>query len=84
VRADSRGIARFFQAALDGYHRDSCRTARFKELDVVPTGSRSALGTVTWELLGGGGRVIRQWRQSYNFIRVEQSGPVLASTAHRP
>jgi hypothetical protein len=77
-------IARFFQAALDGYHRDGCRTARFKGLDVVPMGSRSALGRVTWELLGGDGRIVRQWRQSYNLVRIEQSWQVFASTAHLP
>ena len=75
-------IARFFQGALDGYYRDGCRRARFKDLDVAPMGSRSALGTVTWELLGEDGRVIRQWRQSYNLVQVDGGWQVLASTAH--
>jgi hypothetical protein len=39
-RAEVEG---FFQRALDGYRRDGCRAARFKDLDVVPMGGRSAL-----------------------------------------
>jgi hypothetical protein len=31
-------IERFFQAAVDAYHRDGCRGIRFKDLDVVERG----------------------------------------------
>jgi hypothetical protein len=78
-RAD---VERFFQAALDGYYRDGCRASRFKDLDVVPMGGRSALGTVTWQLLAEDGRVRKEWRQSYNLVRVEKGWQVLASTYH--
>ncbi len=78
-RAEVEG---FFQAALDGYRRDGCRAARFKDLDVVPMGGRSALGTVTWELLREDGSVLRTWRQSYNLARVDGGWQVFASTYH--
>ena len=78
-RAEVEG---FFQAALDGYRRDGCRAARFKDLDVVPMGGRSALGTVTWELLREDGGVLRAWRQSYNLARLEGGWQVFASTSH--
>jgi hypothetical protein len=78
-RAEVEG---FFQAAVDAYHRDGCRGIRFKDLDVVPMGGRSVLGTVTWELLGEEGSVLRQWRQSYNLVRVEAGWQILASTYH--
>ena len=78
-RAD---IERFFQTALDGYHRDGCRATRFKDLDVVPMGGRSVLGTVTWELLREDGSVLKEWRQSYNLARVEKGWQILASTYH--
>ncbi|MET0487233.1 MAG: hypothetical protein ABW216_16130 [Candidatus Rokuibacteriota bacterium] len=78
-RAD---IERFFQAAIDAYHRDGCRGIRFKDLDVMPIGGRSALGTVSWELLREDGAVLRQWRQSYNLVRVERGWQVFASTYH--
>lgn len=78
-RAEVEG---FFQRALDGYRRDGCRAARFRDLDVVEMGGRSVLGTVTWELLGEDGSVLRQWRQSYNLARVEGRWQVFASTYH--
>ena len=72
----------FFQVAVDAYHRDGCRGIRFKDLDVVPMGGRSVLGTVTWELLREEGSVLKQWRQSYNLVRVEAGWQILASTYH--
>jgi hypothetical protein len=75
-------VEEFFQAALDGYRRDGCRTARFKDLEVVPMGGRSALGTVTWELLREDGSVLRAWRQSYNLAQVGEGWQVFASTYH--
>jgi hypothetical protein len=38
-------VERVFQSAVDSYHRDGCRSIRFKDLDVVPMGGRSVLGT---------------------------------------
>ena len=80
-RAD---IERFFQAALDGYYRGGCRAARFRDLEVVPMGGRSVLGTVTWELLGEDGSLVKVWRQSYNLVLLEEGWQVLASTYHLP
>jgi hypothetical protein len=37
---------------------------------------------VTWELLGDDGRVLRQWRQSYNLVRLDAGWQVFASTYH--
>jgi hypothetical protein len=45
-------------------------------------GARSALGTVTWELLREDGSVLKHWRQSYNLVRAEKGWRVLASTYH--
>ena len=78
-RAEVEG---FFQRALDGYRRDGCRAARFKDLDVVEMGGRSVLGTVTWELLRDDGSVLRQWRQSYNLVRLDAGWQAFASTYH--
>ena len=75
-------VETFFQTALDRYHADGCRRARFHELEVVPLGGRSAVGTVTWKLLSDDDRVVRTWRQSYNLLRVEDTWRVVASTFH--
>jgi hypothetical protein len=77
-------VERFFQRTLDRYHAEGSRTCRYKELEVVPLGGRSALGTVTWELLGEDGGVLKQWRQSYNLVRTDDGWRVLASTYHLP
>ncbi|HET8533395.1 MAG TPA: hypothetical protein VFO08_19735 [Methylomirabilota bacterium] len=75
-------VGRFFQATLDRYHADGCRACRFKDLEVVPMGGLSVLGTVTWELLRDDGGVLREWRQSYNLVQREGGWRVLASTYH--
>jgi hypothetical protein len=75
-------VERFFQSAVDSYRRDGCRGTRFKDLDVVPMGGRSVLGTVTWELLREDRTALRHWRQSYNLVRVEGGWQILASTYH--
>jgi hypothetical protein len=77
-------VERFFQAAVESYHKEGCRGIRFTDLDVVPMGGRSVLGTVTWELLREDGSVLRHWRQSYNLVRVDGGWQILASTYHVP
>ena len=75
-------VERFFQAAVDSYHRDGCRGIQWRDPDIVSMGGRSALATVTWDLLRQDGTVLRHWRQSYNLVRVETGWQVFASTYH--
>src|SRR5262245_40774625 len=75
-------MERYFQAAIDEYRAQGCRDIRFTELEVVPIGGRSALGTVTWQLLRDDGGVVRQWRQSYNLYRGDDGLHIYCSTQH--
>jgi hypothetical protein len=75
-------LAKFFQGVADAYYRDGYRSGRFSKLEVVPMGARSALATMDWELCRADGSVIRQWRQSYNVVRVDKGWQILASTFH--
>jgi hypothetical protein len=75
-------LTRFFQGVADTYHRDGYRSSRFSNLGVTPIGGRSALATVDWELLREDGSVLRQWRQSYNLVRVDGAWQILVSTFH--
>ena len=75
-------VERFFQAAVDSYHRDGCRGIQWRDLDVVPMGDRSVLATVTWDLLREDRTVLRHWRQSYNLARVDPGWQIFASTYH--
>jgi hypothetical protein len=78
----SNDLAAFFQNVADTYYREGYRDGRFKILQVVPIGGRSALVTVDWELLRGDGSLIRGWRQSYNLVRVNAAWQILVSTFH--
>jgi hypothetical protein len=75
-------IEEFFQATVDDYHREGCRACRYTDLEVVGIGRRCALGTVTWELVREDQTIVKQWRQSYNLVRIERDWLVYASTAH--
>ena len=75
-------LTRFFQGVADSYRKDDYRTGRFRNLEVVPIGARSALVTVDWELLRADESVIREWRQSYNLVRAESGRQILVSTLH--
>jgi hypothetical protein len=75
-------LARFFQSVAESYRREGYRNGRFKNLQIVPIGARSALATMDWELLRGDGSVIRQWRQSYNVVRHGTAWRILVSTFH--
>jgi hypothetical protein len=72
----------FFQKVADGYYREGFRGGPFAYLEVVATGTRSALATMDWEMLREDKTVIRRWRQSYNLLRVGADWKILASTFH--
>lgn len=75
-------IASYFQTVLDNYAAQGCRSCRYLELEVFAVGSKSAIGTVTWEMLGQNGKVLSSWRESYNFMRTENGWRIFASTDH--
>jgi hypothetical protein len=79
VHAD---IARYFQAVVDDYHSKGCRSCRYRDLEVVALGTRSALATVTWDLLREDGTSMVSWRESYNLTLVGELFRVVASVDH--
>jgi len=75
-------VVRYYRAALEGYHRDGCRSCRWANLQVTSAGSRSLLAAVTWDLIHEDGSVMRTWRQSY-FLKSSDDGPkAFASASH--
>jgi hypothetical protein len=75
-------VVRYYQAALDGYHRDGCRSCRWSGLSLTPMGGRSMLAAVTWELRRDDGSLVVRWRQSYS-LAIGADGPkVFASAMH--
>jgi hypothetical protein len=83
-------LARFFQGVAETYRDEGYRKGRFKNLQIVPLGGRSALATMDWELQRSDGSVIRAWRQSYNVVRKanpgldRREGRPFATPAFRP
>ena len=77
-------IERFFQQVADGYAKEGMHTGVFRNFSAVPMGARSVLVTVDWDMLGADGGAIRQWRQSYNLVRVDNVWRILAATIHLP
>ncbi len=76
-------VVRYYQAALDRYHRDGCRSCRWSELSVVLLGRRAVLAAVTWDLLRDNGTVLTRWRQSYNLSLFGDDGPkAFATVSH--
>ncbi len=77
-------IAQFFDSVAASYAAEGAQSGRFKDFSVIPMGGRSMLTTVDWEMVGAAGRVIRQWRQSYNLIRTAIGWQIFVSTIHTP
>src|SRR3954451_6550223 len=75
-------IAQFFQGVADTYRREGSKSGTMHDLEVVAIGGRSALATVTWKNLRADGSVARQWRQSYNVVRLAEGWRILAATFH--
>jgi len=75
-------LARFFQEVLDTYKGQGLASTTMHDLRVVPIGDRSALASMTWKAVDADGRPIREWRQSYNLVRLADGWRILVSTFH--
>ena len=75
-------VGSYFQSVVDSCYGNGCRSCQYKDLDVVRIGSRSALGTVTWELLREDESVLKTWRESYNLVLSSGGLKIFASTDH--
>jgi hypothetical protein len=75
-------VIRYYRAALEGYHRNGCRSCRWTVLEVTPTGTRSMLASVAWDLVHEDGSTMVSWKQSYH-LRESEAGPkAFASASH--
>ena len=75
-------IATYFQNVVDNYRSKGCRSCRYRDLEVLALGKRSALATVTWDLLREDGTALASWRESYNLALAGESLRVVASVDH--
>ena len=75
-------IAKFFQGVTDTYKREGTTTATINDLTAVALGERCTLVTLTWKNLRDDGSVSREWRQSYNIVRLPDGLRILAAIFH--
>jgi hypothetical protein len=75
-------VVRYYRAATENYHRNGCRSCRWTNLAVTPTGSRSMLAAVIWDLLHEDGSVMVTWRQSYSLTETDAGPKAFASATH--
>ena len=75
-------IATFFHGVADTYYKEGLRRSEFKNLEVVPVGGRALLATGQWMFYREDGTPLKQWRQSYNLVRVDGTWRILLSTFH--
>lgn len=74
--------AKFFDGVADTYYKEGLRRSEFKNLEVSRVGGRCLLATMDWVFYRGDGSLLKQWRQSYNLVRVDGRWHILASTFH--
>jgi len=73
----------FFPQVIDAWKKEGYKSFTMCDFEVIKLGSSSVLVTFTWEMLDNNADLIRQWRQSYNLIKKDDSWKVLLSTFHR-
>jgi hypothetical protein len=75
-------LASFFGSVAEGYHREGNAGGGFRDLAVQPIGGRSTLATMDWVFLREDGSFLREWRQSYNLLRVNGGWQIFVATFH--
>jgi hypothetical protein len=76
-------LQRFFRGVAEGYQREgNLGPGRYHGLTVQPIGGRSVLATLTWQFVLKDGSILREWRQSYNLLRVDGRWQIFVSTFH--
>lgn len=75
-------IEKFFQGVADTYYDEGLRRSEIKNFEVIPIGERSLLATMDWVFYRGDGTLLKQWRQSYNLVRIDGRWQIVLSTFH--
>ena len=79
----SKELQEFFQGVGAGYDKEgNLGPGRYHSLTTQPIGAQSLLATLTWQMVQKDGSIIREWRQSYNLVRIDGRLQILAATLH--
>ena len=75
-------VARFFQGVLDTYRGQGFSGATMHDLVVISNRRSQRLGYHDLKMIRADGSPIREWRQSYNMVRIAEGWRILVSTFH--
>ena len=79
---DHQAARRFFEQARAAWVEDGYDHFATSDYEVVALGERSLLVTLNWAMLSQQDTVLRQWRQSYNLVKLDQVWKLAFSTFH--
>lgn len=90
VRGDGKSIIMntnndakvFFTSVLSKWKKDGYVKFFTKDYEVINLGVKSMLVTFTWQMMGKNNVVIKEWKQSYNLIKKEDTWKIIMSTFH--
>ena len=90
VRGDGKSIIMntnndakvFFTSVLSKWKKDGYVKFSTKDYEVINLGVKSMLVTFTWQMMGKNNVVIKEWKQSYNLIKKEDTWKIIMSTFH--
>jgi hypothetical protein len=76
-------LQEFFQGVGDAYNREAdLGPGRYYGLRTQPIGARSVLAALNWQMVRTVGSIVREWRQSYNLVRIDARWQILVATLH--
>lgn len=78
----NQSASEFFSKAYSLWQEEGYASFKTCDYTVIPIGGSATLVTLTWEMLDKNNQLIKEWRQSYNLVKKDNSWKVYASTFH--
>lgn len=80
IFSSSEAIAAYFQRYLDQYSKEGARSCHFELISYCPTGRKTALAIIKWQLRNQEGLTTAEWRESYHLLETDDGLWVLTSS----
>ena len=79
---DRTAVRTHLAEVMAAYARSGAARATIAGLDVLPLGRSSAIATVRWNVESADGKLLKDFRTSYQLLRVETAWRILSYTNH--
>lgn len=80
--ADRAYVREHLAELMAGYARSGAARSDVESLDVVPLGTSSVAATVHWHVRDADGGLVKDFRTTYQLLRVDGGWRILAYTNH--